>query len=60
MDFEGRGSRKPVGALAAECQRGPAPLETFTRSQLAAISPIFMDLYDFHGFSNDYMRFHSF
>ena len=42
------------------CCRGPAPIETFTRSQLAAISWIFMDFYDFHKFSKDFMRFRVF
>ena len=41
-------------------KRPVAPLETFTRSQLVAISSIFMDFHDFHGFSNDFMRFHGF
>ena len=42
------------------CQRGPAPIETFTRSQLPAISWISMDFHDFHRFSEDVMRFHGF
>ena len=52
------------------CRRGPAPIETFTRSQLPAISWISMD---FHGFRSQladissiyidfkiFMRFHEF
>ena len=42
------------------CRRGPAPIETFTRSQLPAISWISMDFHDFHRFSEDVMRFHGF
>ena len=41
-----------------ECHRGPAPMEIFTRSQLVAISLIFIDFHDFHEFSLDFMRFH--
>ena len=55
--FRASGVEKPVGAFAAECQRGPAPLETFTRSQVAAISKIF---HGFSRFSLDFMRFHGF
>ena len=55
--FRASGVEKPVGAFAAECQRGPAPLETFTRSQVAAISSIF---HGFTRFSLDFMRFHGF
>ena len=57
MDFEGRRSRKLVAACGGLCGRGPAPVETFTRSQLAAISSIFTDFYDFHRFSEDFMDF---
>ena len=46
----------PCGGL---CGRGLAPLETFTRSQLAAISLIFMVFHDFHSFSKDFMTFHA-
>ena len=30
---------------------------TFTRSQLAAVSSIFMDFHDFHGISKDFIGF---
>ena len=43
MDFRGRG----FAASADVCGRDVAPKETFTRSQLAAVSSIFMD---FRGF----------
>ena len=42
------------------CCRGLDPIETFARSQLAAISLIFMDFHDFHRFSKDFMRCHGF
>ena len=44
------GGRETCGVFAAECHRSPAPSETFTRSQLAAISSICMDLHDLHRF----------
>ena len=50
MRFEG-------SEVSRHCGQGPAPLETFTRSQLAAISSIFIDFYDFHEFSYDFMDF---
>ena len=46
MDFR-------VGGFAASadvCGRNDAPKETFTRSQLAAVSLIFMDFRGFHRF----------
>ena len=46
-----------MAAFANEAKRGPAPLETFTRSQLAAISSIFKDFYDFHRFPKDFTDF---
>ena len=42
-----------VGGFAASaklCKRNDAPKETFTRSQLAAVSSIFMDFRGFHRF----------
>ena len=44
MDFSGRRFR----TKCSECKQGPAPNETFTRSQLAAIASIFKDFLDFH------------
>ena len=46
MDFRCRG----FAAFCGLCPRDHAPIEDFTRSQLAAISSSFMDLYDFHDF----------
>ena len=54
------GGRETCGVFAAECHRGPAPSETFTRSQLAAISSMSVIVHDFHKFSKDFMRFHGF
>ena len=60
MDFRGPRSAGLFGAFAAECGRGPAPLEIFTRSQLAAISSILIDSHDLHRFAGDFMRFEGF
>jgi len=56
MEFESQGSRN-LWAVAAECQRGPAPSETFIYSIAAGWHFI-----DFHDFlvSWDFMRFHGF
>ena len=51
MEFESRGSRN-LWAVAAECQRGPAPSETFIYSIAAGWH--FIDFHDFFGF----MGFH--
>ena len=56
IDFEVRG----FATLQDGKGRPVAPIETFTRSQLAAISSIFMDFLDFHWFPEDFMRFHGF
>ena len=68
MDFRGPGGKElrnsfppggpGLGTDGNVCRRGPAPIETFTRSQLAAISSIFIDFHDFHRFSEDFMRLH--
>ena len=55
--FRGSGVKKTCGRL---CKRSPVPVETFTRSQLAAILSFFIDFHDFHRFSKDSMRFHGF
>ena len=51
MEFESQGSRN-LWAVAAECQRGPAPSETFIYSIAAGWHSI--DFHDFFGF----MGFH--
>ena len=49
-----------MGAFANEAKRGLDPSETFTRSQLVAISMIFKDFHDFHQFSENFIKFHGF